>query len=539
MRDKKARKKSKNSKKLKFGSELGSLKNTPMYNGVTSYGKGGSPLNCPDGMGKDLGINSLDVLEKSLNSFGSKRKSKKSKRRSFVSKRKSKKSNKSKRKFKKSRKKFGSLAFENGVIPNSNGYPPLTPLGLPEGGVSVNNIYQTFPNPMIRGAPLPDFGKINNTRMKMLYNVHGFGLKKKRKSKRKSKKSKRKSRKKFGTTPGTSKWITELGNQNFNGINYARPYLMEAKGDINPEFLYYQSNGNSSNPNSEFGIANNVPMQFSDNQLNTPLFTNKFGGSLKKILKRHSKKKARKSKRRKSRKSHRKSRKSRKSHKKSRKDKKNKKDKRKSKKLKKRSFGAFLSSSAMTGPNNVAYRQQFPMGHAGGNTVNFATGELYYNMGKLGGPTNSTEPYASVGTFSDPILKVQPDGMTPNAYLNTAAGLKASSSGFNTARSFTHNGLSFGSKSKKSKKNQKSKKSKNFGSQMYSPPTIKSGTGNITISQPEPPYMSKNISEFGKKKVEKRKFSLTKKAKPVSKPLKNTKDSVKTITLSNGKISIE
>jgi hypothetical protein len=186
----------------------------------------------------------------------------------------------------------------------------------------------------------------------------------------------------------------------------------------------------------------------------------------------------------------------------------------------------------MSGPNNVAYREPFQMYHAGGTTVDFATGNLYSPIGKVGGQTNSTGSYASVGTFSKPVLKVQPDGMTPNAFLNTAAGIDASSSGTNTARSYTHNGLSsFGSKKSKkksiSKKSKKSisKKKRKFGSQIYSPLSIARGSGSVTLSQPLPPYMDKGrdhvkgdyVSKFGSKPKESSSKKDSKKPKSVSK----------------------
>jgi hypothetical protein len=45
-----------------------------------------------------------------------------------------------------------------------------------------------------------------------------------------------------------------------------------------------------------------------------------------------------------------------------------------------------------------------------------------------------------VGTFKDPVTTVQPDGMTPNSWLSTAAGLRASSSDINGANRYLNAG---------------------------------------------------------------------------------------------------
>jgi hypothetical protein len=74
------------------------------------------------------------------------------------------------------------------------------------------------------------------------------------------------------------------------------------------------------------------------------------------------------------------------------------------------------------GSNTVGYRPAIPMYHAGGTTIDFLTGQLYKPIGVVGGPTNSDGAYASMGTGQE-IYTVQPDYITPNAYLNTARGL--------------------------------------------------------------------------------------------------------------------
>jgi hypothetical protein len=601
-----SRKKNKNKNKSKitygFGQDIsGSLKDQPMYNNTTPYAFPGSTrapnLNCPSGLGSDFGEGSLRTLEHNLkvsqnsgpiigietprilkDASGFGRKSRKSMK---------------KIKRKRSRKRgFGhGLAFQNAKLPNAPLYPEHSALGLPSGMSSVNNIYQTMPNPYTRGAPLSrPYGPRDNLRMPLLVDVHGFGKKRRpkqvskkrnfgRKSKKISKSKKRKSNRrtrKFGSTPGSNTWTNHLAKQTYNGIDYAQPYLATAKGNVDPKMLYFQKGANF---DQRFNLAGaNVPMQYTKNQLNTPLFTNSFGKSVRKI--KVSKRKPKRG----SRKSKKKSKKKfgytptcKKSRRKSKRSNKSRKSRRKSKRgfgahkskrgfgahKSKRGFGAMTSTSAISGPNNVAYRDAIPMYHAGGTTVDFATGQLYSPIGMVGGPTNSTGSFASLGTFSDPVLTVQADGMTPNAYLNTAAGLDASSSGFNTARSYTHNGIKSGFGSRRSRRSRRSRKSKRsrkfskpkkmskksrqkeeikelkhligaikkrskkkskkikqlkkskkrskrkrkFGNQMYTPDGAMRGTGLLTLSQPLPPYMDKSrdhvsgdYAKFGKNK---------------------------------------
>lgn len=116
----------------------------------------------------------------------------------------------------------------------------------------------------------------------------------------------------------------------------------------------------------------NEPAQFSNNQLNSPILSfgkkrnNKKGKrrpSLTKKTSKHSKKKP----------------------------------------SRRRSFGPLIPTVA--GPNTVGYQEPIPMYHAGANTIDFATNQLF-----------RPDIVGSIG-------KVQPDGLTPRAWLTQSAGI--------------------------------------------------------------------------------------------------------------------
>ncbi len=127
-------------------------------------------------------------------------------------------------------------------------------LGLANNVRGPSNIYDTFPNPFEQGAPLPrPYGPRDNLAMTYPFR---YGVKKSRKKgkggkgKRKDKKSKKKERMNFG---------------NYNGQEYVDNILAPAKGYI---YSYLPINVNSSY---------NVPMLYTNNNLNTPIFRNSFG----------------------------------------------------------------------------------------------------------------------------------------------------------------------------------------------------------------------------------------------------------------------
>lgn len=133
----------------------------------------------------------------------------------------------------------------------------------------------------------------------------------------------------------------------------------------------------------------------------------------------------------------------------------------------KNSFGAMLPTDGMYGPNNVGHEAPIPMYHAGSTTYNFSTNQLYpANIGMLGGPTNSTGSYASLGTFSNEVLGVQPDNLTTNARLSTQMG------------------NSFGSRN-------------SFGELIYNPSSLVNGTGLLTLAEPMPSYLDKSKEVTG------------------------------------------
>lgn len=393
--------------------------------------------------------------------------------------------------------RLNNFGFKNAVLPNMEGYPTNAPLGLPAGVSTVDNIYQTFPDPFSGGARLPrPYGPRDQLSL-----LSRFGPKKSKKSKKsktvkKLKKSLKKYKRKykslkkslkkcqlkigrrFGSglsglsglnppTPGTQQWTSELGSKDFSGQTQARPYFSEATGNVSPKFNYFESGIKPevySDLNQVWNISN-VPMQYSDNSANTPLF---FGRN------------------------------------------------------KRRKFGAMSTTGDMTGPNNVGYNPPIPMYHAGGTTYDFKTQQLYSPIGMVGGPTNSTGPFASMGTNPDPVLGVLPDGSTPDAYLTNTNILNASS-GINNAYSYTYNGLKFGRKKKSLNRFGNHSPEQNL---LYTPELVTSGVGPLTLYQPAPPYISeaknlvpeKGYVSFGKKKSEQKKIEKKIEKKPEQKP---------------------
>jgi hypothetical protein len=330
-----------------------SLKDQPRSEGVTNY------CNKNFNLVNQQSPRQLEALLKKLNSSGpilgsrsfGRKKSKKTKSR-------------------KSNKKFGNIPFLEGKLSTSNQIE-----GLPFGAKSPN-IYQTFPDIFKQGSPLPrPYGPRDNLRMQSEYDIHGFG-RRRRKSKKckscKKRKSKRRSRKrKFGMTPGTLEWknAASLRNQVSSYMNkYAREgQLSEAKG-WSPKSIQLYMNNNSSNIPNVIGMPNE-PAQYTNNQLNSPIF--KFG---RKQKQKKSKKK-RPSLVPKSRKSVKRT----------------------------RSFGPLIPNVA--GPNTVGYQDSIPLYHAGANTIDFATNKLY-----------RPDIISSIG-------KVQSDGMTRNAWLTQSIGI--------------------------------------------------------------------------------------------------------------------
>lgn len=265
-----------------------------------------------------------------------------------------------------------------------------------------STIYETLPNPLKQGSPLPrPYGPRDNLRLQSLYSIHGFGLNKKYKKRRSKKKSKKRSfkknkSKKFGMTPGTQQWKNSAIQRNISNLkssSYANQGVLKpAKGSFKTDINLLVK------PNSSI-IASapytNVPMQYNKNNLNTPLF---YFGSIKT---------------------------------------------KKNKIKNRRSFG----------PNNVGYQKPIPMYHGGGNTINFSNNKLYFPEGII----------PKVG-------KVQPDGMTPNAWLTKSSGI-----GDGLGKQFR-----FGSKN------------------VYNIP--QSGSGHLTISQPDSSTYGKGYSKYGSKK---------------------------------------
>jgi hypothetical protein len=429
-----------------FGNELtGSLKEQPLFDG---YGPA-SPLltggQCvkstmtPESLENALKLNELtgsisrnSVSGNEISNYGSMKRRRRSSKKIKKLHKKIRKSLKkiNKLKMKKSKRKFGL---------GSGSLEQNTKLGLPSYETNPSSIYNN--DYLIRGArpPIP-YGPVDNARMSMLTQINGFGTRTEglksrtegssrtssRRTRTEGSKSRTKSR--FGQTPGSSDWhIPQETALDKTLASYAQPYLAQAKGMFLPDIQLYGKADQASYLNQYSVPSFNVPMQYSNNQYNYPVVNgNSFG--------------------------------------------------------RKRSFGAMTPLSNMYGPNNVGHESQIPMYHAGSTTLNFADNQLYSPIGMVGGPTNSTGSYASVGTSPNQLLKVLPDGMTPNAYLST---------------------VGFGKKSKMSK----TRKGSRFGELVANISSIANGSGLLTLAQPLPSYLDKNREvaqgdyvSFGKKK---------------------------------------
>jgi hypothetical protein len=281
-------------------------------------------------------------------------------------------------------------------------------LGLPSDQTSPPTIYDTFPDPFQQGSPLPQpYGPRDNLRMMSLWN-YGRKL---RKLRRKNKHYKRlRSRNGFGLI--------------YNGQEYVDNILAPAKGYI---YSYLPID-----PNNVY----NVPMQYSNNTQNTPIFTT----------------------------------------------------------TPTMRFGQMLNTNGMYGVNNVAYQTPIPMLHAGGTTLNYANNQLYSPIGVVGGPTNSTGQFASAGTFSEPVMNVVNDNITPNSYLNTKPiNVTATDANSTMLKDGMTTSSSFG------------KRKRSFGNMIYQPDMITGGGGNEPVYQKSPMYMDTkatptgNYANYGKK----------------------------------------
>jgi hypothetical protein len=365
-----------------------SLKNVPRFDGVTAY------CNKSFNLVNQKGPENLETLLNRLNKSGPMlgtmtsafgRKTSKQKKKSHKH-----------RKFRKSRKshkrKFGQTPFLEGKLSTS-----VQTEGLPLGAKSPSSIYQTFPNIFRQGSPLPrPYGPRDNLRMQSLFDIHGFGHRRtskknkckcgKRHRSHRSHRSHRHSRRsrrhrksrRFGnsTTPGTAEWKHDASVRN-KVSSYMNQYanagkLAIAKGWTPPSALYMRSS--SSNVPNVIGMPNE-PGQFSNNQLNSPILLH-FGAKKRKSnnkkkpsLTKHSKGKG---------------------------------IKRTSTK-RSRSFGPLVPTVA--GPNTVGYQAPIPLYHAGANTIDFATNQLF-----------RPDIVGAIG-------KVQADGMTPRAWLTQSRGI--------------------------------------------------------------------------------------------------------------------
>jgi hypothetical protein len=331
------------------------------------------------------------------------------------------------RKMRKSRK-FGQTPFLEGKLSTS-----VQTEGLPLGARSPSSIYQTFPNIFRQGSALPrPYGPRDNLRMQSLYDIHGFGRRRSRVKKckcgkrhkchsRHKRRSKRRSKRKFGgggsTTPGTTEWKHDAYLRN-EASTYMNHYanqgaLAMAKGWTPPSALYMRSS--SSKVPNVIGMPNE-PAQFTNNQLNSPIllhFGKKKRTSKKRIkpsLTRHKKSKSKRS----------------------------------------RNFGPLIPNVA--GPNVVGYQASIPMYHAGANTIDFATNQLF-----------RPDIVGSIG-------KVQSDGLTPRAWLTQSVGI----------------GDGLGNKYRFGKRK------KHFGL-VYTPDGATYGTGHNTIMQPAPSYKGRSF----------------------------------------------
>jgi hypothetical protein len=414
-----------NDTKLNDTIYTGSLKEQPIFDG---YGIASSQLN--DGQCV-TNNNTLQSLENNLKfnqltgriNYGARQLSKQSRKKSRKIKKLNKKIKKSLKKLnklknKKSRK-FGGSLEQN------------THLGLPDYETSPLSIYNN--NYLLRGArpPIP-YGPVDNARMSMLTQYNGFGTRTRTAGARtRTAGSSGSSKKRFGQTPGSNDWHLHKETPLEQTLqSYAQPYLAQAKGMFSPDVELYGRATSASYLNQSSTPSFNVPMQYSDNQYNYPVV----GNSVSNFGKSRSR------------------------------------------------FGAMLPSSNMYGPNNVGHESQIPMYHAGSTTINFADNQLYSPIGIVGGPTNSTGEYASLGTSPEQVLNVQNDGITPNAYLSKFR----------------------------------------FGELIPNISSIANGSGLLTLAQPLPSYLDKNREVVGGDYLS---FGLKKKlkkvlpVKPVIKPV--------------------
>jgi hypothetical protein len=215
---------------------------------------------------------------------------------------------------------------------------------------------------------------------------------KKRKSKRK-RSVKRSIKRKFGSTPGSKAWKSQVPKGVALGSEWVNESLAPAKGyNLDPIQLYLPVE------NKLPKLPQNLPMQYSNNQLNDPQPSSLV-----------------------------------------------------------RNFGR-NQLTRMEGPNNVAHRPGFDVyTGAGGNTIDFFTGDTYLNSQNNG------------------IQQVQKSVNNPTGWLSSSEGIKKASSGFNTARSYTNKGLKFGS-----------------GPLVYTRDNMSQGAK--TLYQPLPPYMRTKVT---------------------------------------------
>jgi len=204
-----------------------------------------------------------------------------------------------------------------------------------------------------------------------------FGRKPSLRRRRRSLRSLKK--RKFGATPGTPGWPARMESI---GSKWVSPRLVAAKGyNLNPVLGFPPSFA----PNQELQEAStkysiNMPMQFSNNQLNNPQPRRTIGDGVDA--------------------------------------------------LRRTTFGASRPSLYyMEGPNNVGYRANMPLYNgrnsfgAGANTINWLTGDTYR-------PSQNPR-----------IVKVQRDPANPRAWLSGTKGLVRESSLPNGARCFTNLGI--------------------------------------------------------------------------------------------------
>lgn len=281
------------------------LKDHPMGDGNTSFCKGSGVLN---------GSHNLASLENSLKDF----------------------SNSSQPLGTSANfRKFGSRPFQH------------SKLGLPENAASPISVDNTLPDLYNGQGPLPQpYGRMDNARMLMKYGKRkskkrsGKKGKKRNGKKRSGKKRKSKKRsgkksksKKFGTTPGTQGWTTsqEISNNVSNVMNKQaiQGSYKQAVG-YSPNNTQYYEGPILSNQKPNIIGGNNLPANYTNNQMNNPYFN--FGSKKRAVTN----------------------------------------IKPKLTSSKKRRFG-----SLDYGPNTVGYNEPMPIYNGGGNTVNFSTGKLF------------------------------------------------------------------------------------------------------------------------------------------------------------------